>query len=105
MTVTTFQHPPTSAYRECYALGWLLAFLALTGCDDEICTWEYAKEDIPKIEAAFQTCLKHASLARKGRDYTANDDEDYDLVVEQCGIQSRVPYQEIKVCWQPRRKP
>jgi hypothetical protein len=25
MTVTTFQHPPTSAYRECYALGWLLS--------------------------------------------------------------------------------
>lgn len=57
---------------------------SLTSCEeDKYCR---ARRDPQVYESVFLACLDRVAAARQGRDYTTNDDEDFEYTVEECRI-------------------
>jgi len=59
----------------------ILLCVALSGC---VRCQQKTTYDENKRERLYLQCLELAAKARSGRDYTTNDDEDYDEVISKC---------------------
>ncbi len=72
--------------------------LVLAGCDEKPphCPWENSQPE--KTQIAFNECMDRFANARAGRDYTANDDEDMDDVIDSCKYYAFNLYPRIRMC-------
>ncbi len=65
----------------------IIALPFLVACEPPTPTCE-ARLDQKLRAELFDKCLTRAAEARKGTNYTTNDDEDYDDVIDECGTQA-----------------
>ncbi len=61
----------------------ILIGLLLTACDNEP-ELPRCQYDQKKRSEIFDKCMQRSAEARKGVNYTTNDDEDFDEVIDSC---------------------
>ena len=70
-------------------MRFLIILLLLASCD--MCDFKGNWRNDRKVQAeVLDKCLTRAAEARKGSNYSTEDDEDYDEVIYECGRQADI---------------